>query len=262
MSFPMANSGFFRIGGIPTPEAGVCTPYPIAIPITTDLIHYSSVFNSCDNFKVNDGTGVITATNDTNSYSNDLSSNSNPIYNDSSIPSTTRHALYTDNGGGDVYWRYSASGGTFTRWTVNTAWRFNSTVKTVMILLKTADVSSNLTTRIGFHYINFQARINGGKLSIFDGVNRDSASLTPVNNTWFVWTTRTNNNCVLSLDKTHQSVKATAPNVSNSSFNIWTPNGINGQWIGDMREIAIYSESLSDADVDTMVDYMKDKWLL
>ena len=32
---------------IPTPEAGVCTVYPIAIPVTTDLIHYSSPFNSC-----------------------------------------------------------------------------------------------------------------------------------------------------------------------------------------------------------------------
>jgi hypothetical protein len=255
--FPMANTGFFKRGGeIPTPEAGVCTVYPVAIPVSSDILGYYSVFNSCDNFKLNDGTGVITADNDAYAYTNDLSGNSNDLAAIGTVPSSARGAFYQDDGGGNVFWKNFNDDLGVTGFRANPAWRLNTDVKTVIFLVRSSAL--NTSQRLGFHYLNGMLRFtNSRQLQLFGSGNMTfSASV----NTWMVVSCRCDGNVLLGIDKTYEEVLATPPSIANSDFTLWSPDGVNFSWIGDMREIAIYSESLSDAQMDTMVDYMKDKW--
>ena len=246
---------------IPTPEAGVCTVYPIPIPVTSGLISYVSAFNSCDQFQVNDRSLSISADGDYCSYVDDISGIGNDWRNRSSIPSSTRGAIYNDNGGGDVFWSTDIASAK-TSWQSDINWRLNSDVKTILILCQADSNALNIAQRMGPHYSSFRgyARTNAGKLEFFQDGIMTSSLITA--NTWFVMSIRVNNNVVLGVDKTYEEVSASAPSNTSSDFTLWAvnTNAGSGYWEGKMREIAIYSGNLSDTDTDTMVDYMKDKW--
>ena len=243
---------------IPTPEAGVCTVYPIAIPVTTDLIHYSSPFNSCDIKQLNDGTSDITISGNRAAYWEDISGSGNELISNDTIPGNARGAVYIDNGSGDVYCEDKSS--PLTDMSPNKSWRINTDVKTIIILARSEDVTNNVNSRIGFHFPNGVVRFNSSLLE-YNGAG--SSSLTIGSNTWFVLSVRVDNNVVLGIDKSYEEVTSSTPPVSNTDFTIWKGRSSgSGRWDGDIRDIAIYSESLSDADLDSMVDYMKNKWNL
>jgi hypothetical protein len=243
-------------GGTLTPEAGVCTPYSTAIPVTSGLVSYTSVFNSCNNFQSFNGTSPITATTELVRNSADISGSSNPMVN---VSDSVNAANYIDNGSGDVYWeRHSGTG--FRAWSPTPAWRFGTDVSTAIILCNADDVTSSVLTRIGFHN-SCMLRYVGGNLSCLNGgVNRTS-TITGVNNTWVVLSLRTSSNIVVGQDKVYENVLTsfTAPTGDFSVFAaVTSPTAAN--WDGRIRDIALYSGSLSNTDTDTMVDYMKAKW--
>lgn len=242
--------------GSTTPEAGVCTPYPTAIPVTSGLVSYTSVFNSCNNFQSFNGTSPITATTDLVRNSADISGSSNPMLN---ISDSFAAAEYIDNGSGDVYWeRYNNT--SFRAWSPTPAWRFGADVSTAIILCNADNVTSNTLTRIGFHN-DCQFRYVGSNLSVFNGGANRTSTLTGVNNTWVVLSLRTSSNIVVGQDKVYQNVRTafTAPTGDFSVFAA-TTSATAANWGGRIRDIALYSGSLSDTDTDTMVDYMKAKW--
>jgi hypothetical protein len=249
----------YRYGGapvIPTPEVGVCTPYPIAVPVTTDLIGYYSCFNSCDSYTDISETTTVSVSGDSVRSTTDLSSSGNAATN---LLNTEQAADIIDNGLGDVYWKNN-TGSSVRAWSPDVSWRMNTDVKTIMYLCWSDNVALNTTTRIGINN-NFQLRFNGGNLSVSNGGNQDS-SLAGTSNQWMVISCRTDDNIVLGMDKSYEEVSAIVPSAPTGDFSIWARRmtAEAARWNGRIREIAIFSESLSDSNVDTMTDYMKDKW--
>ena len=242
---------------VPIPEAGVCTPYPIPIPITSGLLSYVSVFNSCDNFKLNDATGAITADGDTCAYNVDISLNNNNAKTLGASGTAIKAPKYVDNGAGDVYWR-TENPSAAPNMTINPSWRINTDYKTSIFLVRCSDVTDNVSTRIGLHGASFILRFSAtGFLEVFNsGIS--TSSLAGVDNEWFVMSCRTNNDIVLGYDKSYDNIKGSVSTIS-ANFEFWSERSFFG-WLNDMREVAVYSGALSDTDLDTMVDYMKTKW--
>lgn len=244
-------------GVIPVPQAGVCTVYPIPIPVTSGLIHYSSPFNWCDQYDDLAGTNPISPPFNLWNNSKDISSNMNPQLGGGG---GARPMRYFDDGLGDVYWVGGGFSGSIRYSTVDVNWRLNTDVKTVIMLAKADDITSNVNTRLGFHYTGGVMQFNGSRL----GLNTAGymTNVLATSGVYHVLSCRTNNNCTMGVDKDYELVSASAPTISNTDFNLWSPNGANGGWGGDCRDVAIFDRAINDAELDTMVDYMKTKWNL
>jgi hypothetical protein len=241
----------------------VCTPYPIAIPVTSGLLSYTSPFNSCNIFQLNDGTGGnITADGQPCAYLEDLSGSSRPMFASATPPSSARSGIYTDDGSGDVYMR-----NTFMSYDIDTSWRINNQLKTLIILLSADDITSNATTRLFGHYVTFSntyhVRFNSSNLALNINNTNYNTSFTGTSGVWYVVSIRANNNTILGLDKSYDEVLTTTPSVPNVPGRIGsTDNNALRSLQGNMRDVAAYDRSISDAEMDLMVDYMRNKWNL
>ena len=245
-----------------TSGGDICTPYGTPLPYNTGLLSHCSIYNICDIWTLNDQTLPLSEIDPPQgnrcAWLADLSGNGNPFVDASSVPNDDRSFTYQTDAG--VYGDCDASPSAgFVGYTINTSWRINSDVKTIILLVQVDDVSSSNSTRFIQGQLVF--RFASGNLQVFDGVLRNS-SLAGSSNTWHIVSLRTDGNVVVGLDKSYQQVKATAPTITNTDFSILnTANPVN-KFLGRFREIITFSGSISDSNVDNISDWLTTKWNL
>ena len=252
---------------IPTPENGVCTVYPIPIPVTSGLLHYSSPFNWCDQYDDLAGTTPLpTSTLVQWRNSADISSSGNPQV--PYLEADSRRVRYEDLGSGDVQWRPGGLGGTVTTSQINGI-RAGVNAQTIIVLAKSPDAITVSNGAIGGHgaisgaRARFQIRATVEDLTYNDG-SFFGSTLFPNLGTYQVFSVRFGPNINLGLDKNYEVVKPTPVTPPpNSDFTLWSASSeFNILWNGRGRDVAIYDRVLSDSELETMIDYMKAKWNL